>query len=274
MELKNKTAIVTGSTRGIGEGIAKVLAREGANVVVMGRKLDEANQVVQEIVSAQGKAMPAVADVTKKDTLDAMVAAAVKQFGTVDILVNNAGIESPPVLLQDLSEDQWDRVLGVNLKGVFLCCQAVLPTMIQQNKGKIVNIGSIASIRMTFMGGLEYTVSKHGVTGLTQHLAWELADHNITVNTVCPGSVITAITEAGSSPEFREQMRKRMVPLGRACTIEEIGEAVSFLASDRADMITGQMLAVDGGLLTGYGEDLRTVVRGRMAAMHTDGGKR
>ena len=115
--------------------------------------------------------MPFADDVTKKDTLDATVAAAVKGFGTVDILVNNAGIESPAALLQDLSEQQWDRVLGVNLKGVFLCCQAVLPAMIKQNKGRIINIGSIASLRMTFLGSFEYAVSKHGVAGLTQHLA-------------------------------------------------------------------------------------------------------
>jgi NAD(P)-dependent dehydrogenase (short-subunit alcohol dehydrogenase family) len=120
---------------------------------------------------------------------------------------------------------------------------------------------------MTFLGSLEYTVSKHGVAGLTQHLAWELADHGITVNTVCPGAVLTPMTEAGSTPEFREKIRKRLIPLGRPCTIEEIGEAVSFLASDRAAMITGQLLPVDGGLLTGYGEDLRAILRQRMEAM-------
>ena len=273
MELKDKTAIVTGSGRGIGEGVALVLGRAGANVVVMDRNLQDAKGVVQKIEASGGKATPFAADVTKKDTLDALVAATVKQFGTVDILVNNAGIESPPALLQDLSEQQWDRVLGVNLKGVFLCCQAVLPTMIKQNKGRIVNIGSTASIRMTFFGSLDYTVSKHGVAGLTQHLAWELADHHITVNTVCPGGVITPLMEEGSAPAFRDKLIQRLVPLGSFCTIEEIGETVSFLASDRANMITGQMLAVDGGLLTGFGEDLRAVVRQRMEAMKTGAGK-
>jgi NAD(P)-dependent dehydrogenase (short-subunit alcohol dehydrogenase family) len=158
-------------------------------------------------------------------------------------------------------------VLEVNLKGVFLCCKAVLPTMMQQNKGRIINIGSTASIRMAFFGSLDYTVSKHGVAGLTQHLAWELADHRITVNTVCPGGVLTPLMEEGSTPEFRDEVTQRLVPLGRFCTIDEIGEAVSFLASDRASMITGQMLAVDGGLLTGFGEDLRAVVRQRMEAI-------
>ena len=265
MELKGKTAIVTGSGRGIGEGIAMVLAREGANVVINDRDLNNARNVVKNIEAAGGKAMPFEADVTNKAALNAMVTATVKQYGSLDIMVNNAGIEAPPGLLKDLPEEQWDRVLGVNLKGVFLCCQAVIPQMMKQNKGRIVNIGSIASIRMTFFGSADYTASKHGVAGLTQHLAWELADSNITVNSVCPGGVLTPLMEANTSPELREAMTKRLVPLGRYSTIEEIGEAVSFLASDRASMITGQMLAVDGGLLTGYGEDLRAVVRKRMA---------
>ena len=264
MELKDKVAIVTGSGRGIGEGIALVLAREGANLVVIDRNINDARSVVQKIISAGGGAMPFEADVTKKDSLDAMVAAAGKQFGTVDILVNNAGIEGPPSLVQDLPEAQWDRVLGINLKGTFLCCQAVLPTMMAKNKGKIVNIASTAAIRMTFFGSADYTVSKHGVAGLTQHLAWEVADHHINVNAVCPGGVLTPLMGQHTSAEFRHQVEERLIPLGRMCTIDEIGESVSFLASDRADMITGQLLAVDGGLLTGFGEDLRAVVRKRM----------
>jgi NAD(P)-dependent dehydrogenase (short-subunit alcohol dehydrogenase family) len=267
MELEGKTAIVTGAGRSIGEGIALVLAHAGAQIVVNDMDPDNADKTAQEIVSEGGKAIPFQANVTQKAELDEMVAETIKQFGAVDILVNNAGIEAPPNLLVDLTEEQWDRVLGVNLKGVFLCCKAVVPTMIEQNKGKIINIGSTASIRMTFFGSVDYTVSKHGVAGLTQHLAWELADHHITVNTVCPGGVLTPLMEEGSSPEFRDRLVQRLVPLGRFCSIEEIGEVVSFLASDRADMITGQMLAVDGGLLTGFGEDLRAVVRKRMADM-------
>ena len=269
MELKGKTAIVTGSGRGIGEGIALVLAREGARVVVNARKAEECADVVKKIVSSGGKAIAVAADVSKKAEVTAMVAETVKQFGAVDILVNNAGIEGTPCLTKDLSEEQWDRVLSVNLKGVFLCCQAVIPQMMKQGKGRIVNIGSTAGLRMTFFGGPEYTVSKHGVAGLNQHLAWELADSNITVNTVCPGGVQTPLMEANTTSEYREMTVKRLVPLGRFTTIEEIGEAVSFLASDRAAMITGQMLGVDGGILTGFGEDMRAVVRKRMADMQT-----
>jgi NAD(P)-dependent dehydrogenase (short-subunit alcohol dehydrogenase family) len=119
---------------------------------------------------------------------------------------------------------------------------------------------------MTFFGSADYTVSKYGVEGLTQHLAWELADRRITVNSVCPGGVVTPLMEENISPAFREQVTRRLVPRGRLCTMEEIGEAVSFLASDRAQMVTGQSLVVDGGTLTGFGEDLRPVIRQRMAA--------
>jgi NAD(P)-dependent dehydrogenase (short-subunit alcohol dehydrogenase family) len=267
MELKGKTAIVTGAGRGIGEGIACVLAREGANVVLTARKMDEIASVAARIESEGGKAMPFTADVSRKADVQAMADATVKQFGAIDILVNNAGIEAPPGLAKDLPEEQWDRVLGINLKGVFLCCQAVIPQMMEQKKGKIVNIASTAGIRMTFFGSVDYTVAKHGVAGLTQHLAWELADSHINVNTVCPGGVLTPLMEHNSTPEYRDMVVKRLIPLGRLCAIEEIGEAVSFLASDRSDMITGQMLAVDGGLLTGFGEDLRAVVRKRMSDM-------
>ncbi len=267
MELKGKIAIVTGGGRGIGEGIALVLAREGANVVLTARKMDEIASVAKKIESQGGKAIPLIADVTKKADVQAMAASTVDAFGAIDILVNNAGTEAPARLTKDLPEEQWDQIMGINLKGVFLCCQAVIPQMMKQNKGRIINIGSNASIRMTFFGSLEYTVAKHGGAGLTQHLAWELADSHITVNTVCPGFTLTPLMEKGSSPEFRDAMIKRLVPSGRLVTIEEIGEAVSFLASDRAAMITGQMLAVDGGLLTGYGEDLRTIVRRRIEEM-------
>jgi NAD(P)-dependent dehydrogenase (short-subunit alcohol dehydrogenase family) len=267
MELKGKTAIVTGSGRGIGEGIVVAFAREGANVVVMDRNLENAQKIVDKIEAAGGVAMGFEADVTKKPSLDAMVAATVNRFGALDILVNNAGIEAPPVLLKDISEEQWDRVLGVNLKGVFLCCQAVIPQMMKQNKGKIINISSLAGRRMTFFGSADYTASKHGVTGLTNHLAWELADSHITVNAICPGATLTPLAEHQSTPEYREMVTKRSIPLGRWCTPDDIARAAVYFASDGADMVTGQMLDVDGGAMTGYGEDLRPLVRKRMDDM-------
>lgn len=272
MELKGKTAIVTGSGRGIGEGIALVLAREGANIVINDRTITkDAEGVVQKIIAMGGKVIAVAADVSKKAEVQAMAAATIAHFGAIDILVNNAGIEGRPCLTEDLAEEQWDRIMNVNLKGVFLCCQAVIPQMKKQGSGRIVNISSTAGIRMTFFGGPEYTASKHGVAGLNQHLAWELADSNITVNTVCPGGVQTPLMEETTTAEYRAQVVKRLIPLGRFSTINEIGEAVSFLASDRAAMITNQMLGVDGGILTGFGEDMRAVVRGRMEAMKAAG---
>ncbi len=264
MELQGKTAIITGSARGIGLGIATVFGREGANVVVNGLTVDSCSDAVKQVIAAGGKAIAVGADVSKAADQEAMVAAAINAFGTVDILVNTAGIEATPTLAHELSEQQWDKVLGVNLKGVFLGIKAVLPTMIAQKHGRIINISSTAGLRMTFFGSLDYTVSKHGVTGLTNHLAWELADHNITVNTIGPGGVLTPLMEEGTTPEFRTMVSKRLIPLGRMCSPEEIGEAAVFFASDRSAMVTGQLMAVDGGLMTGFGEDLRPLVRKRM----------
>lgn len=265
MELKGKTAIITGSARGIGAGIAVAFGREGANVVVNGLTAESCDETVKEITKGGSKAIGVGADVSKAADVNAMVAAATKNFGGVDILVNNAGIERPPCLLHEMSEQQWDLVLSVNLKAVFLCCKAVLPSMIAKGKGKIINIASTAGIRMTFFGSADYTASKHGVTGLTQHLAWEVADHHINVNEICPGGVVTPLMEKNTTPEFRDKLIKRLVPLGRFCNLDDIAEAAVFLSSDKSDMITGQMLAVDGGLLTGFGEDLRPIVRKRMA---------
>lgn len=267
MELQGKTAIVTGSARGIGEGIAVCLAREGAKVVINSRKVQDCQETVKKIEAAGGTAIAIAADVAKEDQVTAMVAETIKQFGRVDILVNNAGIESPPTLLKDISEAVWDRVLSINLKGVFFCCKAVIPPMMEQGKGKIVNISSVAGVRMTFFGGANYTASKYGVIGLTNHLAWELADSRINVNAIAPGAVLTPLAEQNTTQEYREMTTKRLIPLGRWCTIEDLGNAAVFLASDRSDMITGQTLAVDGGVLTGFGEDLRDVIRQRMADM-------
>ncbi len=271
MELKGKTAIVTGSGRGIGEGIARAFAREGANVVVNARKESGARDVAEKIKAEGGSAIAVGADVSKWEEITALVSAAVKQFGAVDILVNNAGVEGTPTQLKDLTEEQWDKVLNVNLKGPFLCSKAVLPSMIAQGKGKIINIASTAGIRMTFFGSADYTCSKHGVVGMTQHLAWEVADHRINVNVICPGGVLTPLAESNSSSEFRDQVTERLVPLGRFCTVDEIAQAAVFFASERSDMITGQVLAVDGGLLTGFGEDLRSVLRKRMDIMQAGG---
>ncbi len=267
MELKDKVAIVTGSGRGIGEGIAIQLAKKGAASVVMDRSLANAQAVVKKIEADGGKAMAVEADVSKKATLQAMVDAVVKKYGRLDILVNNAGIESTPMLLKDIPEEQWDRVQSINLKGVFLCCQAVIPQMMKQGGGRIINISSLAGRRMTFFGSAEYTASKHGVNGLTLHLAWELADSHITVNSICPGAILTPLAHEGTTQEYRDMVTKRSIPLGRWGTPEDIAGAVTYFASDDAAWVTGQIIDVDGGTMTGYGEDLRPVIRKRMEEM-------
>ncbi len=264
MELKGKTAIVTGSARGIGEGIALVLAREGANVVVNSRKEKDCEVIVQKIVSSGGKAIAVGADVSKKADVTAMVAETVKKFGAVDVLVNNAGIESGPCNTKDLSEEDWDRIMAINLKGPFLCCQAVIPTMIAQKSGRIINISSVAGHRMTFFGASNYTASKYGLQGFSHHLAYELAEHNITVNVVQPGFVLTPLMEQASTPELRDFLTKRFIPLGRFCNIQDLGEVVAFLASDRAAIVTNQEVQVEGGITAGWGEDLRPLLHKRI----------
>ncbi len=270
MELEGKVAIVTGAGQGGGEGIARVLAREGAQVAVVDLNLDAARRVASSIDPSGRRAAAIRADVAVKADTEAMAAAALEAFGAIDILVNNAGVGGGSARFSDVTEQAWDRVMGVNAKGILFCCQAVLPAMKLRGKGKIVNIDSIAGLRMAFFSSVEYTASKHAVTGLTQHLAWELADLRINVNAVCPGGIQTPAIEAYATPEQREALIRRVVPLGRFCAPEDIGEAVSFLASDRADLITGQMLAVDGGTLTGFGEDLRAVLRQKLDARKDD----
>lgn len=273
MELKDKVAIITGAGRGIGFGIAKVMAREGASVVIADINLETAQSAVAGIVAAGGKAYAVKADVSKPDEIDAMVEAAKAQFGGLDVLVNNAGIEAPPKHLADIPESQWDRVTGINLRGVYLCCKAAIPAITARGGGAIVNIASVAGVRMSFFGSADYTAAKHGVIGLTHHLAWELAEYNITVNAICPGAVLTPLAEEHTTQDYRDMVTKRLIPLGRWCKPEDIAGAAVYLASDRADMVTGQTIDVDGGTMTGYGEDLRPIIRERMAEMQAKAGK-
>ena len=264
MELKGKVAIVTGAAKGIGEGIALAFAREGARVVVNDLDFERATGVVRAIEAKGGSALAVKADVSRKAEVQVMVARVLETYKTIDILVNNAGIEAPPMQVKDIPEAQWDRVLSINLKGTFLCCQAVIPTMTAKRSGKIVNIASLAAQRMSFFGSADYTASKHGMAGFSHHLAWELAAENINVNVICPGAVVTPLMESGTTPELRKQLTSRLIPLGRMCTPKDIAEAAVFLASERASMITGQLLDVDGGTMLGYGEDLREIVSKRM----------
>jgi NAD(P)-dependent dehydrogenase (short-subunit alcohol dehydrogenase family) len=222
--------------------------------------LDDARAVSQKIVSMGRRAVPVQADVSSKDQVESMVKGAVKEFGTIDILVNNAGIGGCSCLVKDIPEDSWDQVMAINLKGVFLCCQAVVPIMIEKKRGKIVNIASLAARRMSFLGGADYTASKYGVVGLSHHLAYELAIHRINVNVVCPGATLTPLVDEKAPQELKDKVASR-IPLGRWCRPEDQAEAVLFLASERSSMITGHVMDVNGGQLLGFEDYLEDMAR-------------
>lgn len=267
MELEDKIAIVTGAGSGIGEGVALTFAREGAHVIVNDINMDHAQKVAEKIISMGRQAIPFKADVAKKTEVDSMVRETLSQFGTIDILVNNAGIGGASFLVKDILEEIWDRVMAVNLKGVFLCCQAVMPAMIEKRKGKIVNIASAAARRMSYLGGADYTASKYGLVGFSHHLAYELAIHRINVNVVCPGATLTSMAEEHSTKELRDRIAET-VPLGRWCKPEDQAEAVLFLVSERSSMITGHVLDVNGGQLLGfenYLEDMKRRMKGNIS---------
>lgn len=200
------------------------------------------------------------ADISDPEAVGSMVAEGVKRFKTIDILVNNAGIGGASIMVADLPPEAWDQAMAVNLKGAFNCCQAVIPLMQQCGWGKIVNIASLAASRMSKLGGADYTAAKYGLVGLSHHLAFELATHGINVNVICPGATLTPLVESKTTEGFRTEVAAQ-IPLNRWVTPEDIAEAALFLASDRAAMITGVVLGVDGGQLLGiasdYKEDLK-----------------
>lgn len=248
MNLEGKTAIVTGAGkagRGIGQACALALAQAGANVIVASRTEANAQSVADQIRALGREALALGVDVSSAEQVDAMVAAALNQFGTIDILVNNAGITRDGLMMR-MSEEQWDSVLDTNLKGSWLCIKAVTRPMMKQRSGAIVNISSIMGI-MGSPGQANYVASKAGLIGLTKAAARELASRSIRVNAVAPGWIETAMTEE-LGEEFRSKTIER-IPLGRIGTPEDVAEAVLFLCSERARYITGQTLTVDGGLV-------------------------
>lgn len=245
MELNGKTAIVTGAQRGIGEGIALVLARKGANVVVNDLKVTrELTGVLNRITSAGGQAFAVAADVTKKDEVQAMVAAAIAQFGAIDILVNNAGILGAYHSVMEYPEEEWDRVVAVNLKGTFLCCKAVLPVMKAQSYGKVVSLASIAG-KDGNANMSAYAATKAAIICLTKTLGKEMAPYNVCVNCVSPALIETDMARE-MTPEQRSLLTSK-IPLGRLGRPEEVAAVVKFLASDEASFITGQCYDISGG---------------------------
>ncbi len=244
--LEGKVAIVTGASRGIGEAIAIDLAAKGAQVVVNYHTSEQsAEAVVAEIKSAGGEAMAIQADVSQFDAAQSMVKESLDTYGQIDILVNNAGTTRDTLLLL-MKEDDWDVVMDTNLKSLFNCCKAAARPMIRRKQGgRIINISSVSGL-IGQGGQTNYAASKAGIIGFTKSLAKELGSRAITVNAVAPGFVPTSLTEG--LPEDLLQGAIQLTPLGRLGKVTEIAHVVTFLASDNASFVTGEVIRVDGGL--------------------------
>jgi len=242
--LNNKVSIVTGAAKGIGKGIALALARNGSKVVLSDLDVVENDKAAKEIEQETGSSCIAVAcDVSKKEEIDSLIDTAVKNFGRLDILVNNAGVY-PFKPFMELTESDWDKVLDVNLKSVFMCSQAAAKAM--KGGGKIVSVSSIAAF-VGFEGLTHYCASKGGINGFTRALALELAPKKINVNAVAPGSIDTPGSGITSMDDAARRQMNESIPWKRMGTPDDIAQAVVYLTSPGADYVTGQVLIVDGG---------------------------
>jgi 3-oxoacyl-[acyl-carrier protein] reductase len=245
MRLQDKVAIVTGGGQGIGRATAITFAREGAKVVVADLNEETTKAVADEITSSGGQAIPVEVNVTQSDSVDAMVQATVDWGGTIDVLVNNAGITKDS-RLQKMGEDAWDAVINVNLKGVWLCGKAASAKMLEQGSGSIINASSIVGLYGNF-GQSNYAATKGGVIAMTQTWAIEMGPKGVRVNAIAPGFTMTPMLETVPQKVLDDISSK--TPLRRLGTPEDIANAYLFLASDESSFITGQVLAVSGGIL-------------------------
>ena len=242
-DLTGKVAIVTGASRGIGRTVAAMLAARGAHVVAAARG-DNASATVAEIREAGHRAEGASLEVTDAGSIGAMVSGVLERHGRIDVLVNNAGITRDQLMLR-MKREEWDQVIATNLTPAFVCCQAVLKPMLKQRSGRIINISSVVG-QTGNAGQANYAASKAGLIGFSKALARELASRNVTVNVVAPGLIETDMTKAITEKAQGEWAAQ--IPLGRLGTTADVAAAVCFLASDEASYITGQVLAVNGGM--------------------------
>jgi 3-oxoacyl-[acyl-carrier protein] reductase len=244
MELTDRVAIVTGAGRGIGRAIALRLSGAGAAVVVTDILVKEAEAVAGEIKAVGGQSLAVAADVSLAADVARLVETTISAYNRIDILVNNAGIARDRILLR-MSEEDWDKVLDVDLKSVFLCTKAVLRYMLKARWGRIISLSSIAGV-MGNPGQANYASAKAGIIGFTRTVAREVGSHSITVNAVTPGFIETEMTR--QIAEEQRQEIKKLIPLNRSGTPRDVAEAVAFLASEEAGYITGQVLGVNGGM--------------------------
>ena len=244
MKLAGKVALVTGAAQGIGKAVALLLAQNGADIVVSDINLEKAEETAKEVQTLGRKALAIKVDVAKLDDVEKMVGAIWARFGQVDILVNNAGIARDKLILR-MTEEDWDAVLNINLKGTFNCTKAVVRHMSKQRSGKIVNIASVVG-EMGNAGQGNYAASKAGVIGFTKTIAREFAQRGINVNAIAPGYIETPMTD--SLPDKAKEELKRLIPMDRLGKPEDVAEAVLFLVSEASSYITGQVLNVNGGI--------------------------
>jgi 3-oxoacyl-[acyl-carrier protein] reductase len=246
MRLKEKIALVTGSSRGVGRAVALAYAREGAKVLVNYTSNEKAAKEVVEAIQKMGGQSKAVkADVAKKAEAEILVNAVTGEFGGLDILVNNAGFTRPAMMLK-MTEEQWDDVVDIHLKGAFLCAQAAAQQMKEKKRGKIINVTSVAGLVGT-VGQINYSAAKGGVISMTKSMARELARYNICVNVISLGIVTTDMSEKITTDEKLKEIYMNRILLKRFAEPDDISPAFIFLASDEASYITGQLLCVDGG---------------------------